>query len=411
MHVLILGLSVLLVVVMFSPVPANALNSGSTRAIQFWYTSGTTVVGGSEVWTYGGTNITMNATFSSREGVTIEEITEFHVHMVVPGKDTYPAANGTNPIPFPQITAFYDTFQIIRDPERCVPANNSVGFVCDVPEVNIQHQVVEVQFIRLLEFTDSSGNGRYDEGEPVLSQFSLDNRSFSYRIPRLYGLNDSAGLLDLPIRRHTSAVYGDSADGWVGQNEAVFPLFDGISLTASADGPVDLTLVGYQWFSSRSFQGTSIGLGQLKMDLAIESYPLQGGNSRLALELSVKSFSQQSSTEWSLVPSTGGQALEMDAVNTSAVFAWSSTVIADGVSSTVMSTVAPIDALSTRVLLSYPGAASILHDPVLGIADKRLEGAQPFVPPAAPGLVAWIAFGMTASATACAVVLIERRKR
>src|SRR5436309_6003732 len=122
------ALAAALLFVLVSPVSAAAQSSGSSVVIQYWYASGTNVVGGSQVWTYAATNLTMNATFSTNEKVSTEEITEFHVHTVAPGKDPYPSANGTNPFPFPQITAFYDTTQIISNASECVPANNSVGF-------------------------------------------------------------------------------------------------------------------------------------------------------------------------------------------------------------------------------------------------------------------------------------------
>lgn len=406
-----LACAVTLAVFTAAPAVSPAGSSGSSVVIQYWYVWGTNFVGGSQVWTYGGTNLTMNATFSQASGAKTEEITEFHVHVVVPGKDAYPSVNGTNLFPFPQVTAFYDTSQVIRDPSLCVPANNSVGFVCNAPRVNWQHQVLEIRFTRLLEFTDTNGDGGYSAGEPVVSEVSLADRSFHYAMPYLYGLNDNAGRLDLPVRNRISVVDGNSSEGWLGQSDAAFKAFRGLAFAMSASGPLNLNVTGFQWFTPRSFQGTNVTAGHVKMDWSLGSYPFRAPNSRLAMEINVTSFSQLSSTNWEVVPWANGSALGIGAANTSAVFAWSSTAIADGASSPVVATVIPVDTLSRNVYLSYPQAALIQHDPVLGITDNRL-GGQVVIPPAIPG-AGWAAltFGVTLAATAAVILFIERRKR
>src|SRR5438445_540883 len=134
-------LTAALLVILVSPISAAVQSSGSSVVIQYWYATGTNNVGGSQVWSYAATNLTMNATFSNNNGGKTEEITEFHIHTVAPGKDPYPSANGTNPNPFPQITAFYETTQIISNASECVHLNNSVGFICNVPHINWEHQV------------------------------------------------------------------------------------------------------------------------------------------------------------------------------------------------------------------------------------------------------------------------------
>jgi len=412
MRIRSLALTAALFVTLASPAFVSAQAAGSSSVIQFWYVSGTSIIGGSQVWTYAGTNLTMNSTFSDRDGVKTQEITEFHVHAVVPGKDPFPLANGTNQYPLPQVTVYYDTSQVIQDPNQCVSANNSVGFVCGVPHVDLQHQVLEIRLVRLLEFSDTNGDKGYADGEPILSQVNLDHRSMQYAIPSVFGLDDSAARINLPIRHNSSASYGDSSDGWLGQNEAAFGSFDGMGFTLSGSGPVSLAVTGYQWFDSRSFQGTNMTPGRVKIDLSIGSYPFQSLNSRLAVELNVTSFSQQSSTDWSVLPSTYGEGLGIDASNTTAVFAWASTALADNVSAQVVGTVLPVDSLSRSVYFSYPYAASIQHDPVLGITDKRLTGGQVLGPPGVASFAwAWIAFGGALFGTGAVIYFVERRKR
>jgi hypothetical protein len=385
--------------------------SGSSYVIQYWYSWGTIVVGGSQVRTFGATNLTMNATLSDQAGIQTKEITEFHIYAITPGKDQYPSANGTTPFPFPQITAFYDTIRIITDPRQCTSANNSVGFVCNAPQVNWQHQVLEVRFLRAFEFTDTSGDGGYHGGEPILSQTSLADASLHFAGIHLNGLNDTFGVVALPLRINVSAVEGSHSDGWSGQNERSFRRLDGLMFSMSARGPFNLTVTGYQWFRPRSFGGNNLTSSSAKLELGIESYPYKSSNSRLALELKVTSFSQSSSGRWGVVPWPNGQAVGSDTTNTTAVFAWSSTADADGRPAPVVDTIAPIDALSRSVYLSYPRASRIHHDPVLAIADKRVAGGFTVTPPTSYVIWPWIALGASLVATAAVILVLERRRR
>jgi hypothetical protein len=411
MRAFALTCAVILIALAAAPTPSMTAASGSSYVIQYWYSWGTSVVGGAQVRTFSATNLTMNATLSDQAGVQTKEITEFHIYAITPGKDRYPASNGTNPFPFPQITAFYDTARIIRDPKQCTSANNSVGFVCSAPQVNWQHQVLEVRFLRAFEFTDIKGDGGYHGGEPILSQTSLADASLHFAGIHLNGLDDTFGVVALPVRIGVSAVDGSHSDGWSGQNERSFRRLDGLTFSMSAGGPFNLTVTGYQWFRPRSFSGNNLSTSSAKVELGIDSYPFKSSNSRLALELKVTSFSQSSSGNWGVVPWPNGQAVGSDTANTTAVFAWSSTADADGRPVPVVDTIAPIDALSRSVYLSYPRASRIHHDPVLAIADKRVEGGFTLMPPASYVISPWIVFGATSVATAAVILVLVRRKR
>jgi len=187
MRILSLALTAALFVTLASPAFVSAQAAGSLSVIQFWYVSGTSIIGGSQVWTYAGTNLTMNSTFSDQHGVRTQEITEFHVHAVVPGKDPFPLANGTNQYPFPQVTVYYDTSQVVQDHKQCVSANNSVGFVCGVPRVDLRHQVLEVRLVRLLEFSDTNGDkgGQVVEGCLRMKESSYDRAVGSEPVSRI----------------------------------------------------------------------------------------------------------------------------------------------------------------------------------------------------------------------------------
>ena len=408
----IASLSTFVILVTALAQPAAAAPA-SPSVIQFWYSWGTAKIGGAEVWTFGATNLTMDVALSEQNGTRVDEITEFHLHTVAPGKNPYPPANGTNPFPHPQISAVYDTIQVIRDPDQCVHSNNSVGFVCGVPLSSWQHQVLEVRFLRLVEFGDANGDGGYEAGEPILSQLDLGDAALQYAAPYLNGLNATTGLQALPFRNHyPDTCCGESWDGWIGQNETLFRSFDGLIFRLSATGPANVTITSYQWFSPRVFQGTNLTPFQAKLDLTVAAYPFLDVGSRLALELNFTSFSQGSPTNWEVLPWPQGQALGVDALNTTAIFAWSSNATAEGVPASVVGTVVPVDAFSRHVFLSYPRADLIQHDPVLGITDKRVSSREEIIVPA-PVFVsaAWIAFIATLAAASAAVYVAERRKR
>ena len=180
----------------------------------------------------------------------------------------------------------------------------------------------------------------------------------------------------------------------------------------SATGAVNLTITGSEWFQPREFHGVNLTASQVKLDLHIANYPFGGTGTRLAFDVNLTSFSQGSATQWNTVPWPEGQGLSMDARNTTALFAWSSDAIADGRLVSVVSSQASVDAFSRHVLLAYPTAASIDHDPVFGIHDKRVTGSPGVVgPPTGVLSPAVIAFVGTLGAGSVVLYLVERRKK
>jgi hypothetical protein len=392
--------------------PVAAEDEGPS-VIQFWYRWGNEKIGGANVWTHAATNLTMSVEVSEQNGTPVEEITEFHVHVVVPGSEPYPPTNGTNMFPHPQISGVYDTVQMIRDPDHCVRSNNSQGFECGVPINTWNHSVLQIRFLRLLEFTDSNGDGGYTSGEPVLSEQDLADPSFEYASVFLDGLNETHGSQALPFRiHHPDTCCGESWEGWIGQNDTQFPFFDGLVFRLSATGPPNVTVTGYQWFRPRTFQGVNLTPLQVKLDLTIQDYPFVDSGSRLAWELNFTSFSQGSSTNWELVPWPEGQAIGADSANATAIFAWSSNATADGERARVVGTIVTVDDFSRHVFLGYPQASLIHHDPVLGVTDKRIGGAPDgVVPPSFSPSLSWIAFIVTLAVASLAIYTTERRKR
>ena len=381
----------------------------SPQVIQFWYTWGTSKIGGAQVRTFGGTNLTMNATIYEQNGTPVGAITEFRVFASVPGGEAYPPGNGTNPFPHPMISAIYDTIQVVRTPGDCVWINNSVGFVCEVIRTDWRHQVLEMRFLRLIEFDDVDGDGGYETGEPVRSQLDLGDPGIRYAIPDVKGSNDSMAAVDLAARNHSPDVCcGEAWDGWIGQNENAFASFEGLRFRLSGAGLVNLTIIGYQWFEPRSFQGTNVTPLQVKLGLRIADYPFVAASSRLALEVNLTSFRQGSATNWEVIPWAQGQGWGMDAGETTALFAWSATALADGAPVPVVGTTVPRDAFSRHVLLAYPRASAIEHDPVFGITDKRLVSGTIVRP---VSLTPWIPIAAILGTSAVVLYTVMRRRR
>jgi hypothetical protein len=146
---------------------------------------------------------------------------------------------------------------------------------------------------------------------------------------------------------------------------------------------------------------------QVKLDFEIAAYPYLSTDSRLALHLSLTSFSQSSELAWTVVPWEGGEGIVADSANMTSGFLWSSEATVDGVQSSVIGTVVSVDTLSRDVYLSYSHGALIEHDPFLGLEDKRLSAGF-----GGPSMIfTWMAFGTTLASGAAVVYVIERRKK
>ncbi len=378
-----------LLLLVAAPVTAS---TESVRVIQFWYTWGDHLIMGAKVWTSIATNLTLSVNHTAPGNTSFTDAAEFHLGVFAPGGDPYPAANGTNPFPYPQISAAYDS-------------------------QNLQlHQVLEFRFLRLVEFQDSNGDGAYSAGDPIDSQVDLANLSIRYSPVSVQGLDNAGNFIDLPVLNHYPNVCcGESWDGWLSQNDTGFSSFAGLHFSLAASSTFNFSVSAYQWFTPQAFHGANVTPTSVKLDFRIEDYPYVSTTSRLALEANLTSFSQGTSSNWNMVPWPEGQGLSSDAGNTSAFFAWSGEAYANGVLAPVVSTVLPGDAYTRTLYLSYPHAAYLAHDPVLGISDKRISGGSNVIPPSGPGTSppdpTFIAFVATLIAGSAVVVAAERRKR
>ncbi len=369
-----------------SPVVAS---SEPARVTEFGYTWGDNEILGAKVWTYIGTNLTMDVSHVLANGSSIGDVALFTLHVTAPAGDPYPPSNGTNPFPYPQISAVYDS--------------SALG----------QHQVLEMRFLRLVEFQDSNGDGAYAAGDPVDSEFDLSNLSMRYSPVLVTGLTGASNFQSLPVRDHYPNVCcGESWDGWLSENDSSFASFAGLYFQVAATARFNFSVSAYQWFAPQSFQGVNVTPTSVKLDFRIEDYPYASPSSRLALEVNLTSFSQGSDTGWTQTPWPEGEGLDSSAGNTSAFFAWSGNASADGVLRPVVSSVIPVDLYTRDLYLSYPHAAYIAHDPVLGIADHRLASIPSIPGSLGPALwnLTWIAFIATLAAGAIALFAVERRK-
>jgi hypothetical protein len=390
-----------------------AADSDVPKVIQFGYAWSYSEIIGSRVWTHGSTDLTFEVLLTEQDGSQFEEITELQVAADAPGPDPIPPSNRTFAQSIPSLSVFYETIQTIRDPDYCVPSNNSVGYVCDVPRSNWTHQSLRLVFLRLVEFEDADGDLAYDVGEAIASEEDLTDPSPSYAPVAVDGLNATSGARPLPVLvHHPNVCCGERWEGWIGQaDEENFSRFDGLRLRISKIGSPSLNLTAYQWFVPRSFQGVNVTPFDIKLDIEVDGYPFASPSSRLALHMNATAFSQGSATNWEVVPWPEGQGIGADSENTSAVFLWSDHATADGASAPVVGTVVPVDDFSRHVYLAYPQAAAIDHDPILGIQDTRLAGGVDPLPSGPLVSFALVAFAVTLVAATAAVYLVERRKR
>src|SRR5207249_3060213 len=157
-------------------------------------------------------NLTRRVNVAEANGSQVEEINEFLVPAATPGR----RVNESSAFLRPQISAVYNTLQIRRG-SGCMPTNGT----CDPMNITWEqrvlweHQVLEIRFLRLLEFGDSDGDGGYTPGEPILSQLDLADPAFHFAAVVLEGQNLMQGSQALPVRIH----YLDYGwEGWLRQN-------------------------------------------------------------------------------------------------------------------------------------------------------------------------------------------------
>ena len=171
-----IGVFVVLLVAVSQPVIAA---SDDTPVLQFWYRwAFDNRTAGGEPWTLGATNLTLRVNVTEANGSQVEEINEFLVQAATPGR----RVNESSAFLRPQISAVYNTLQIRRG-SGCMPTNGT----CDPRNITWEqrvlweHQVLEIRFLRLVEFGDSDGDGGYTPGEPILSQLDLADPAFPLR--------------------------------------------------------------------------------------------------------------------------------------------------------------------------------------------------------------------------------------
>lgn len=407
MHLVPLRATTIAAIVMLTglaPLSASGDTGGSLSVIQFGYASGDVKVNGTRILVWSGTNLTMNTTLFEADGFSVLEINEVVVLLRAP-------SNGTDRYPLPMISLSYDTLQIVRNMADCRAANTSVGFACVAPFERRTQHVIEIRFLRLLEYRDENRNEIYDQGEDVSSQVNLADPGIDYGAPLVAGLDGFGAPGTLPLQiEEPDVCCGNHYAGWVGQKDPSFDPSRGLVFSIGGRGPVGFSVLAYQWFSGRTFQGVWVTPMQLKLEFRIAGYPFAENDTRLAMELNMTSFARDSESYWTVTAWDQGQNLTAGAENTTAVFAWSSSALADGLAGPVGASVVRVDQYSSQVFLSYPHAAEIQHDPVLGVIDRRLNSqfasSTPSIFP-----VSLAAFILTISVVATTVFLLERRRR
>lgn len=211
-------------------------------------------------------------------------------------------------------------------------------------------QTMALQFGGVFEFRDLDGDGRHDEGEPVLQEFRLLPNRLHYadwwhgpcgaRILWTYFLTATMEEID-------------------GQIEAD----DEAALAAQPRMALRFTHLQQQTVQD----GVTLRPDRVKADITVDHFPFSETGTRVAVRSWVAAGD-------SVRP--GGEEPEVRGEDGQLVYRWLTEAVADGgvvpVATSLFEVHAPTPQLAgdaLQVTFAYPRAASILHDPELGLHD------------------------------------------
>lgn len=230
----------------------------------------------------------------------------------------------------------------------------------------------KVEFMRLVEYQDDDGDDVLSDADNVRSEVDLGDAEWSI---------------------------GEVRDITAGGE-------DGKTVTATADlaGNGTFEVVMYVFGDFAKVNATSLRPTDVKLDFVIDSYPWQGNDTRLALDLKTEVKSERE-------VESGGNAtgLNVTAEDISGYFTWAPNATVDGASTPVSSDVYEDETKSEteqetdedgteaeaevereqKLTLNYEQGDKIVHDPVLGIqyaSAGQQSQALPF--PAFVGVLA-----------------------
>lgn len=215
-------------------------------------------------------------------------------------------------------------------------------------EINESEQEAELSYrVRteaLVEYTDANGNGVLDDGEAV-SRYSLDDATFE---PLTYTTRETTN----------------------GVTEHV--------ITAqSRDGVFMVTLHAVGQFAD--IGATTVNPTEVKIDLAMNDYPYERNDTRLALVSTLRTEHETEHEDDGADDddTASAEAVTISAGDVSGFFSWTRTATVDGTTAQITSAVRPgEEAGEQQIVLSYPHGDSIVHDPKIGISLGQDRGTM-----------------------------------
>jgi hypothetical protein len=193
-----------------------------------------------------------------------------------------------------------------------------------------------IRFLSLIEFTDDNGDGTFTApGDQILTTLEFESMTF------------------LPIQRST-----------VSSANSTLEIFN----VTTDDG-----LFSLQFYVSSEFTQVNQAIitpTQIKIDIAIKSFPFISNTSALALRTEMEADSEydvdDSTEDEEEGRSSDEREVEVTLGGFIGYFSWIETALIDGVKKTVNTTQ---DSGNQWLYLVYPQGRRIVHDPKIGVED------------------------------------------
>lgn len=203
-----------------------------------------------------------------------------------------------------------------------------------------------VEFREIIEFLDTNGDGAFDSGDDEVSSFDLRDN------------------VDYDVLDYSTATTAD------GETEHIV-----VAQTSNGIFKVVLHAVG----DFAIIESGVISPSEVKLDLIIENYPYEEGDTQLALmakleteaEIEVETDSHDNETD-------DEDELKLTAPEAEAFFSWSNNATVDGQVTPVNTSVVP-DENGKKIFFAYTRGTSINHDPKLGVPYQTLSPSNPGV--------------------------------
>jgi len=212
----------------------------------------------------------------------------------------------------------------------------------------------DVRIRELIEYRDTNRNGRYDEDDVIVNNYSFENKKFK-NFTYLNQLSDDGKKINFVS-------------------------------TQTEDDIFKMNLYFSGNFSEINNQ--ILTPSEVKIDFIINEYPFEENDTNLALrtmlntkhetELEAESFDESQGF------SENESVLDINSLNNGGFFSWAETVIVDGIVKPVNSTVnseteetirenEKISNKISNIYFSYPQGRNIVHDPKVGVVSISFE--------------------------------------